>query len=168
MFSVEDICNIAIQIEKNGEKVYRDAQVKAHDAKLKELLRGIADDEKRHIKWFQSLARNIRQTAKHPQIKELGKSLLQDIIGIQTFSLTSKKISQAATIEQIIKQSIEFEKDTIIFYEMMSKFIDDEEIIAQIELIIEEERRHVNTLRTNLGSKSPKNNLLQINKKAAR
>jgi rubrerythrin len=168
MFSVEDICNIAIQIEKNGEKAYRDAQAKANDAKLKESFKGIADDEKRHIRWFQNLARNIRRTTKHPQIKELGKSLLQDIIGNQTFSLTPEKISQAATIEQIIKQSIEFEKDTIIFYEMVSKFIDDEAIIAQIELIIEEERRHVNTLRTNLGSKGPNSKLLQINKKAAR
>jgi rubrerythrin len=154
MFSVKDICDIAIQIEKNGEKVYRDAQIKAHDVKLKELLGWMADDEKRHVQWWQNLARNIRKTTKHPQIEELGKRLLRDSIGNQTFSLTHKKINQAVTIEQIIKQSITFEKDTIIFYEMVCKFIDDEEIIEQIERIIEEERRHIKTLRTNL---SPNN-----------
>ena len=138
MFSVQDICDIAIQIEKNGEKVYRDAQKIAHDVKLRELLGWMADDEKRHIQWFLNLARNIQKTTKDPQIEALGKSLLRDSIGNQTFSLTQKKINQAVTIEQIIKQSIEFEKDTIIFYEMVSKFIDDEEIIAQIERIIEE------------------------------
>jgi rubrerythrin len=152
MFSVQDICDIAIQIEKNGEKVYRDAQKIAHDVKLRELLGWMADDEKRHIQWFLNLARNIQKTTKDPQIEALGKSLLRDSIGNQTFSLTQKKINQAVTIEQIIKQSIEFEKDTIIFYEMVSKFIDDEEIIAQIERIIEEERGHIKTLRTNLGS----------------
>jgi rubrerythrin len=153
MFSVKDICDIAIQIEKNGEKVYRDAQIKAHDVKLRELLGWMADDEKRHIQWFQNLARNLKKAVKDPQIEELGKSLLRDSIGNQTFSLTPKKINQAVTIEQIIEQSIEFEKDTIIFYEMVCKFVDDEEIIAQIERIIEEEKRHIKTLRSNLSSK---------------
>jgi len=146
MFSLKDICDVAIQIEKNGERVYRDAQAKVNDIKLKELLGWIADEEKRHAQWFQNLSKNIDIEVEHLQIEELGKRLIKDSIGDQTFSLADIELTQATTLHQVIDQSIEFEKDTIIFYEMMREFIEDKEILEQLEIILQEERKHISNL----------------------
>jgi rubrerythrin len=146
MFFLKDICDIAIQIEKNGERVYRDAQANVNDIKLKELLGWIAEEEKRHAQWFQNLAKTVNIEVEHPQIEELGKNLIKDSIGGQTFSLTSIKLIQTATLHQIIDQSIEFEKDTIIFYKMIKEFIEDREILEQLEIILQEERKHISHL----------------------
>lgn len=42
--------------------------------------------------------------------------------------------------------SIEFEKDTIIFYKMLNAFLTDEEMVQGLEEIIGEENRHVRVL----------------------
>jgi rubrerythrin len=153
MFFLKDICDIAVQIEKNGERVYRDAQANVNDIELKELLGWIADEERRHAQWFQNLAKTVNIEVEHPQIEELGKNLIKDSIGGQTFSLASIQLIQATTLHQIIDQSIEFEKDTIIFYEMMQEFIDDREVLEQLEIILKEEQKHISHLSNVLGSK---------------
>jgi rubrerythrin len=153
MFSLKDICDIAIQIEKNGEQTYRDAQAKVNDIKLKELFGWIADEEKRHAQWFRNIAGAVNIEIEHPQIEELGKNLIKDSIGGQIFSLADIELARSTTLHQVIDQSIEFEEDTIIFYEMIREFIDDKEILEQLELIIQEEQKHISNLNIALDSK---------------
>ncbi len=146
MFSLKDICDVAIQIEKNGERVYRNAQAKAEDENIKEVLGWMADEEKKHSQWFRKLAESVDIPVEHPQIEEMGKNLLKDSVGDQSFSLNETDLSQAADLHQVIHQSIEFERDTIIFYEMLREFIEDKTILWQLEKIIEEEKSHINKL----------------------
>lgn len=146
MFSLKDICEIAIKIEKNGEKVYRNAQMEVKDPELKKLLGWMADEEAKHANWFENLSKNFNFPVQHPQIEALGKSLLEDSVGSQSFSLSENKLIKEASFNWVIDQSIEFEKDTIIFYEMLREFIGDNEILKQLELIISEEQRHINKL----------------------
>ena len=42
---------------------------------------------------------------------------------------------------------IEFEKDSILFYEMLLPFIRDEDTLAQLYKIIAEEKNHIDQLR---------------------
>ena len=46
-------------------------------------------------------------------------------------------------IKDLFKVAIEFEKDTVIFYEMIQAMIEDDETSKDLEKIIEEERRHI-------------------------
>ena len=146
MFSLKDICDVAIQIEENGEKTYRSAQAKVDDIRLKELLGWMADEEARHANWFANLSKRLSISVQHPQIEEMGKNLLKESIGDQTFNLSEDALSQEASLRHVFEQSIEFEKDTIIFYEMLKAFIDDKVVMEQLEIIIQEERNHVDTL----------------------
>ena len=49
--------------------------------------------------------------------------------------------------------SIEFERDTELFYEMLGGFIGDETTLGQLEQIIEEENRHIQVLEEFLDKK---------------
>ncbi len=55
MFTIGDIRNIAIQIERNGEETYREASKVAKDSDVVEMLVWMADEEQRHAKWFSDL-----------------------------------------------------------------------------------------------------------------
>ena len=46
----------------------------------------------------------------------------------------------------VLTQSLEFEKDTILFYGMLKPLMEDQDGVAQLELIIDEERGHVRVL----------------------
>ena len=52
MFEIDDIIDLAIQIEHNAEIVYRNAQKKVSSANLSMLLEWLADEEVEHAKWF--------------------------------------------------------------------------------------------------------------------
>ena len=52
MFTVDDIIDLGIQIEKNGEKILRDAQTKVQNPDLASLLQWLADEEAAHGRWF--------------------------------------------------------------------------------------------------------------------
>jgi len=49
MFLTGDIIELAIQIEQNAEKVYRNAQKKISDPKFVAVLQWLADEETQHI-----------------------------------------------------------------------------------------------------------------------
>ena len=49
MFSLKDIIDIAVQIEQNGERVYRNAAGKIEDPSLRSLLQWLADEETQHV-----------------------------------------------------------------------------------------------------------------------
>ena len=49
-------------------------------------------------------------------------------------------------VEALLQLCIEFEKDTILFYEMIGSFIEDTKTSEKLDDIIEEENRHIELL----------------------
>ena len=47
---------------------------------------------------------------------------------------------------ELITQSIELEQDTILFYEILLDFLDNDQTIEQLKIIIQEERNHIKKL----------------------
>jgi rubrerythrin len=76
----------------------------------------------------------------------MGRELLQDIVRSQTFSLQGRQLAEADDLEELIAQSIEFEQDTIDFYEFLASFLDDPRAVEQMRRIIDQEREHVRQL----------------------
>jgi rubrerythrin len=146
MFSTGEIIDLAIQIEKNGEKVYRDALQKISNHSLSSLLEWLADQEAEHATWFSNLRPAVTEAPVDPHLEEIGNTMLQRVLGDQTFSLTDADFSKIDKIEDLIELAIEFERDTVVFYEMMESFIDDEQTKDHLKRIIQEEERHVQVL----------------------
>ena len=143
MFSITEIIEIAVQLEKNGEKVYREAMGQSKNPELDDLLRDIAEEELEHRDWFLSLKDEIEKSQDRPQVEEMDASLIDDLIGKQTFSLADIDFSQVKSSKHLIDIFIEFEKDTILFYEMLKTFLLDEKTIDHLEKIIQEESSHI-------------------------
>ena len=67
-------------------------------------------------------------------------------MGDQAFSIQEADFSKIEDLHALLELSLEFEEDTILFYEMLSAFVTDTETLKQLETIIQEEKNHVNIL----------------------
>ena len=146
MFSAREIYHLAIQIEKNGEKFYREALEKISNPFLRELIVWIADQELEHQEWFSKRKGVLEDKADDLDLEETGHTILQNILGDQSFSLKEADLSGVNNVEDLLRLAVEFENDSILFYEMIGSFIDDKETSEKLQEIIQEERHHVELL----------------------
>lgn len=143
MFSLAEVYDLGIRIEKNGEKFYRDAMSQAWSKPIAEMLKTLAEEEVKHVEFFLKRMDALEQKRESPFLDEMSASMLKDILGNQTFSLKEADVSKIRSVEELVALAIEFEKDTILFYEMIGSFMTDEAAARELREIIEEERRHV-------------------------
>lgn len=156
MFLIRDIIELAIQIEHNAENVYRNALKKISDPKIVSVLRWLADEEVEHARWFRQLKRTVQTGFEDPRIAAMGKSILSDTLGRQSFSLKDADFSEIRQLEDLVSLAVEFEKDKVIFYEMLRPFIADGETLDFLENIIAEEKHHIQQLNTLMNRDSAK------------
>jgi rubrerythrin len=146
LFSIAEIIAIAVQLEKNGEKTYRKALEASEDTGLNDLLQWMADEERAHAEQFSQLQEKIADDEESHRVQKMSDSLVDTFIKGQTFSLEEVNFSDLRDSGELIETFIEFEKDTILFYDMLKSFILDEKIIQQLDGIIKEEEIHVQKL----------------------
>ena len=146
MFTIADIREIAIQIEKNGEAAYRQAAEKVTDSAVSTIFTWMADEEKRHGEFFATIDSVEPLSEEQAELERMGRQLLQEMIADQTFSLESEMLIDTSDFEQALATSGDFEKDTVMFYEFLLNLISDEEARQELEKIINEEKRHIEQL----------------------
>ncbi|MBW2602739.1 MAG: ferritin family protein [Deltaproteobacteria bacterium] len=142
MFSLKDIIDIAVQIELNGEKIYRCAAEKIQNPSLSTLLQWLADEEVKHMEWFAALKDKIADTGEHPEQEKFGRALLQNAVGSHSLSLEDADFSDIEQVKDLIHLVMEFENDTVLFYKMLQPLIEDQETLDQLHTIIQEEEDH--------------------------
>jgi rubrerythrin len=144
MFTSREIYALAVQIEKNGETFYRDAGAKVSSEALRALFESLADEELRHRETFEREKTALSGSEpEEAEQGETGTAVLQGLLGDQAFSLQEIDLSSIQKQEDLIAAAVEFEKDTILFYDMISGFIEDPRTSARIRDIVEEENRHI-------------------------
>jgi rubrerythrin len=143
MFSLVEVYDLGIRIEKNGEKFYRDALKQAWSGPIADMLKQLAEEEVKHVEFFAKRMDAVKQKRENPFLDEMGTEMLKDILGNQTFSLKDTDVSKIRSVDELVALAIEFEKDTILFYEMVGSFMTDGEARRELKEIIEEEERHV-------------------------
>ena len=148
MFTIKEISELAVQIESNGEALYREVAAKVADPDLKKLLEKMAEEEAQHGRWFGNLGAVPLAGAEDgdTEVEAMGRALLAQMLGEQTFSLEADSLTHADTLAQVIEQAEEFEKDTIVFYEMLADFIEEAAVADHLKTIISEERAHMEKL----------------------
>jgi rubrerythrin len=146
VFSPKELLDIAIRIEKNGESSYRNAVKNTANPVISVALQWMADEEASHAKWFTELRQKLESDTDNPIMEEMARSLLEDLLGKKCFSLEEIESGAVEDMAQLISISVEFENDTILFYEMIMSFIQDEAAKTQLEVIISEEKRHIEQL----------------------
>ena len=152
MFEIKEIIDLALQIEKNGEKIYRKALRHIENPAIYTVLQKLADEELNHIEWFTSLKQSIKSTTDDPKLVEMGKTILNRVLGAQAFSLEDVEFFEISRIDDLLKLAIEFEKDTILFYEMFRPLLSHTEELNHLDQIIAEENQHIEHFQDALNS----------------
>jgi rubrerythrin len=147
VFEIREILDLAIRLEKNGEATYRKAIQAPIDEELKAALEWMAQEEARHGQWFAKLQRSLDTDGKNPFMEKMSRELFDDLVGGQSFSLKEVDFATVESIEELVGIFMEFEKDTVLFYEMVAPFIEDGETRTHLETIIAEENRHIARLK---------------------
>ena len=80
------------------------------------------------------------------ELETMGRDLLRNILGEESFSLKDVELSKIEGTETLILRMIEFENDTALFYEMIRSVVSDPKTIAIIDAIISQEKQHARTL----------------------
>jgi len=143
MFTAQDILDIAIRLEKNGEKTYQNAKGHTANEDLKALLKWIAQEEQAHAHWFTELKNRLSKGKDDHLLAEMSRALAEDVVQGQAFSLQEVDFKAIDTPEKMVRTFIGFEEDTIAFYRVLKTFIDDPAIADQLEQIIAEEKTHI-------------------------
>ncbi|RPJ75593.1 MAG: hypothetical protein EHM15_03370 [Desulfobacteraceae bacterium] len=143
MFEIKEILDVAIRLERNGEETYRKAMASFADEEMNALLSWMADEEAAHRAWFAALQTRLDTGAQNPFIEEMSREVFNDLVGGQSFSLKEVDFSQIESLEELVSVFAEFEKDTVLFYELIEPFIEDPDTRAHLRQIIAEENRHI-------------------------
>jgi len=152
MFNAQDILDIAIRLENNGEKTYRDARGYTDNENLKSLLDWIAREERNHGRWFAELKNRLSKSEDDHLLAEMSRALAEDVVREQAFSLQEVDFEAIDTADEMIRTFIGFEEDTIAFYNILKTFIEDPAITANLDQIIAEEKKHVAQFKARLSS----------------
>jgi len=146
MFTLAEVLDLAIQIEKNGQLFYLNAMESAADPQLKALLAWMAEEEQNHRAWFEQWRRRPELVTGNPLVEEMTSEVLGDLLGRRTFSLEQVDLKALACSDQMLAAALEFERDTVLFYEILIGFVTDKQVLDQIPRILAEERNHIDQL----------------------
>ena len=143
MFSIQEILDLAIRLEKNGESVYRNAAAKLSRPDLVSLLVWMADEEVKHALWFSELKHKLETESINPFMEEMGREIFTDMLGEKSFSHRDVDFSKIEQAHDLVAVFIEFEQDTVLFYETLKPFIEDNDTLNNLEKILAEENNHI-------------------------
>lgn len=151
MFSITEVFDIAIQLEENGERLYRMASEQVADESLRTMLNWLADEEDRHRARFVEMKRGTKAFATSVQwADEASGAILQSVIGDHAFSLDDLDPATLGNETELMRLAIEFEEDGILFYEMIRSFVSEPSALLHLDAILAEERQHVDLFKRRL------------------
>ncbi len=147
-FSVSEIIEMAILIEQSGYAYYGQAlRRKNLSFKTKELLTKLRDQEKQHEIFFNGLRKEDDfELLNFGEDQELVHDYLRAIVNYRIFSKPEaalKAAEQAKDEKALIEAAIDFEKDTLLYYQGIKEAIKDSEAKDVLGKIIKEEISHV-------------------------
>ena len=102
MFTINEILDIAIRLEKNSEEVYRRAAAKASKPEIAAALNWAADEEHKHANWLAGLKEDQSVQAVQLAPGDVDGNLLNAVIGKESFSLETVEF---ADIEHVAERS---------------------------------------------------------------
>jgi len=154
MFTALEILDLAIRLEGNGECVYREAAGRATDPDIGALLLWMAEEEVKHARWFSELKQKIETRSINPFMEEMSRKVFGGLLGDKSFSHREVNFSEVDRVDDLIHIFIEFEKDTVLFYETLLPFIEDNNTLHYLTKIIAEENSHIKKLHELLADKT--------------
>jgi rubrerythrin len=150
VFTVGEMLDIAVGIERNGVMYYESLAQLTSDAELKATYSGLASMERHHIDVF----RNLRADTSGggaiipPESEEEYATYLQALVDSSVFTsdeVAREMAQKASGPAEALQLAIGAEKDSILFYTEMRDLVSRRDRDA-VDKIVREERKHVREL----------------------
>jgi rubrerythrin len=130
-----DIFDFAIQMEKDGEKYYREIAGKTNNKGLATIMNMLADEEVRHIRIIDKMKTS---TPKVPETK-----ILENVKNVFVQIRDKKETFNPEKFQaDVYKKAQEIEKKSMDFYAEKSSVVKDAAQKKVFEILAEEEKRH--------------------------
>ena len=155
-FNAFEIFEIAEKIERNGAKFYRRAAELFDDSHTRKMFLQLADWETTHEQVFADMRKQLSEQGPELRTFEVENDVVfdaQSMAGLAVFGNRmdpSAELTGKESITDILKDAIEKEKDSIIFYTGLKAFIPAEAGRDRIGDIIREEMHHIRILKQSL------------------
>jgi len=148
LLNISEVVEFAIYIEKNGYKFYVETMKKFSDKKFMDLFQFLADEEFRHESIFKRLLKDVGSYTPHESYAGEYNAYMKDFL--KTHALANDealkaKIDGIKTHEDAVDVALDFEKDSIVLFTMLKKFIEEEKH-APVDGIIQEEITHIHKI----------------------
>jgi rubrerythrin len=145
-FNADEIFEMAEQMERNGIQFYTTAAENISDHDAKNLLLEFAAMEKEHEKIFSEMRKELSSQEKKSTVFDPecdAAYYLKALVDTRVFF--DKKID-VSSIENILKDAIQAEKDSIVFYLGMKEAVPEGLGKSRLDHIIKEEMGHIRML----------------------
>ncbi len=147
-FSASDLVEAAVQLERNGHRFYTTAADSVVSPRAKDLLHRLAQDEVEHLKLFERLLATVGLAEIRESYPGEYEVYLKAHVDSQVFTqarLTQLLARTTMPERDALQFGIDSEKDAILYYSEMIRFVPQRDR-ATVDGIIEEERRHLTQL----------------------
>ena len=146
MFTASELYGLAIQVEMNGERIYRNAAGKVTRDSLREILGWLADEEMRHQGEFLKIKQKVDDQSESGRstsgMSDDESMILRMAMGRHAFSLDDLEAQSIPGEKELLETAILFEEDAIQFFDFIAGFLSDATALACIEAIRREELDH--------------------------
>ena len=147
-FSACEIIEMGIQIEKNGRDFYNTLEKLTDNAQARAMLRHLSNAEDEHIKVFSGIFSGVCDYDPPGAYPEEYFQYLNSLASEYVFTKAGegeKAATLVGTYTQGLDLGISLEKDSILFYQEMKKFVPGGEL-EKIDVLIANEKEHLTIL----------------------
>ena len=154
-FNLDEIFEMAEQIEKNGVSFYREAARKTGDKATQKTFMNLAEMEDGHLKTFSDMRKQLGASDREPTTFDpdneaaLYLQAMADSHGSEGKKDRQTKLTGEETIREIFEIAVYAEKNSIVFYTALKELVPVSGI-DKVEAIISEELGHLVILKTQL------------------
>jgi len=148
-FNANEIFQIGVQIESNGQKFYETVAKITSDLSAQKIFLDLAEWESKHVELFKKLGRGLPDSAKRENLFDPNQELnlyLKATADSHVF-IRNKDIpglaSKCKTPIEALELAVTFEKDSVVFYTTMKKLVPEHLGKAEIGTLIDEEISHI-------------------------
>jgi len=144
VFNVSEVIDMGIEKEKKRRDFYGRVSESFKEDDMKKLFSRLRDWEDEHIKKFTAIRTTVNidesQESYKGELAEYMKALVDDILYQQ---VSAKDFSKnVKTPQAAIQYGIGFEKDAILFFNELLKYMEPIHI-EKVRILIEEEKKHI-------------------------
>lgn len=148
VFSASEIVKMGIEIERNGQDFYNGLMQKTRDIKLQDIFSLLAQEEEKHIHAFEDILKATQAGQDRGMESDDYYAYMRSLSEQYVFTKENTGKGIAASIrdeKEAIEKAINFEKESIIFYDGIKKVVLESEKKI-VDALIEQEKNHLERL----------------------